>query len=566
MRLKDRRIGQRKAWKVTDMNEEYIVSHFDDALENGYIQPFFQPIYRSITEKICAVEALARWNDPQFGLLSPAVFIPALENHGLIYELDMSVVRQTCAFYRRLQDAGLPVHTFTVNLSRHDFNEPDLFERVNASVQEFRMPPHFLKLEITEGIMLEDVETFKRVFNLFHRAGFSIWIDDFGSGYSSLNMLQSYDFSTLKFDMMFLRNYSEKSRQVLASMVHMAKALRIHTLAEGVETEDQKLFLRSLGCEALQGFYYCAPLSGDRFIDYLRGNPGISETVDDYGYWDKIGLFNFLSTAPLNDFHEYDNTCELQSPSRYHRTAPLALLEVSQGSAFYVYVSEAYLDRIHTLGYPSIDALEHAFNDRVSDQFLMMKRLAANAISNMTIQEVDYINNDVYYRLWARCLAKEESRAMLALQLRTFEAEKEVRTAEEMLRFGSALFNTYELVTVIYPEKDSSERIYSRENIPSYASAGRLRDSFRRFCENEVHPDDRKRYFELCNLDTLEERMEQGFVQGNFRLVSSGKWRAIRISRIPSDTEHTFLYTIQALHDQEEDILNTFVREHPDRM
>ena len=494
---------------MSGLNEEYIVSHFSEAIENGCIQPYYQPIFRSFTEKICASEALARWIDPVYGLLSPALFIPVLERYGMIYELDMAIVRQTCAFYRHLQDIGLPVHSFTVNLSRYDFTEPDFFERVIASTREFRVPPESLKLEITESIMLEDMEAFKRVFNLFHGAGFSVWMDDFGSGYSSLNTLQNYDFSTLKFDLLFLRTFSEKSRQVLAAMINMAKALRIHTICEGVETKEQVLFLRSMGCEA-----------------------------------------NFLSTAPLTDYHENDDACELANASWYDRGTPLALLEVKPNSVSHVYASRTYLDRIRQLGYPSLDELEHRFNDHISDHYLMMKRLVTDAVSNQTVQRVDYMNNGVSYRLRARCLAKEEGKAMLALQLRTFQ-------------YGNALFSTCELVSVIYPDRDSSERIYSRESILSYASVGKLRESFQRFCSSEIHPDDQERYRRFSDLDSLDERLESGFIQSFFRMTSSAVWRSIRISRMPSDKERVYLYTIQALPDQEMRNLDTFVREHP---
>ena len=547
---------------MSGLNEEYIISHFSEAIENGCIQPYYQPIFRSFTEKICASEALARWIDPVYGLLSPALFIPVLERYGMIYELDMAIVRQTCAFYRHLQDIGL-VHSFTVNLSRYDFTEPDFIERVIASTREFRVPPESLKLEITESIMLEDMEAFKRVFNLFHGSGFSVWMDDFGSGYSSLNTLQNYDFSTLKFDLLFLRTFSEKSRQVLAAMINMAKALRIHTICEGVETKEQVLFLRSMGCEALQGFHFSRPLSREQFISLLREDPERSESLADYDYWDKIGLFNFLSTAPLTDYHENDDACELANASWYDRGTPLALLEVKPNSVSHVYASRTYRDRIRQLGYPSLDELEHAFNDHISDHYLMMKRLVTDAVSNQTVQQVDYMNNGVSYRLRARCLAKEEGKAMLALQLRTFQTEKEAHASEEMLQYGNALFSTCELVSVIYPDRDSSERIYSRESILSYASVGKLRESFQRFCSSEIHPDDQERYRRFSDLDSLDERLESGFIQSFFRMTSSAVWRSIRISRMPSDKERVYLYTIQALPDQEMRNLDTFIREHP---
>ena len=530
--------------------EKYILSHFFEALETGCIKPYFQPVFRSITGKICDAEALARWEDETYGLLSPGTFIPVLEKHGLIYELDMAVLRQTCAFYRHLQQLGTPLHAFSVNLSRQDFNEPELFERVTGILLEYEVPPAVIKLEITESIMLQDVDAFKRVFDLFHGAGFSIWIDDFGSGYSSLNMLQNYDFDVLKFDLLFLRNFSDRSRQMLSALVNMAKNLGIHSVAEGVETKEQAQFLRSIGCEALQGFYYSRPLPQSRFTDLLKEK---AESLAEQVYWNQIGFFNFLSTTPLEEYGG-------ESAGISEKGAPLALMECTQNQALYVYASDAYMKRIYELGYPSLKALEQAFNDKVSNQYLMLKRLVTEAISNDFIQEVDYVNNDVYYKIRGRCLAKTDGKAMMALQLRTFDSEKKDQTENEMLRYGNALFNTYELATAIYPDSDSSERIYSRESIQSYASRGQLRDSFRRFCRKEILPEDQDRYLRFCDLDTMEKRLEKGFIQGWFRLRSTREWRTIRISQIPSDKEKTYLYTIQKLPDEEKGILETFVR------
>lgn len=548
------------------LNETNILKHFFAALEEGYIQPYFQPVYRSVTEKIFDAEALARWEDPNLGMLSPADFVPVLEQHGLIYELDLAILRHTCRFYAQLREYGKPVHSFSVNLSRHDFGEPDLFERVTGILQEFDVPSEAIRLEVTESVMLTDVDDFERYFRLFHDAGFSIWVDDFGSGYSSLNLLQNYEFDTLKFDLLFLKNFSDRSRQVLAAMINMAKMLGIHTVSEGVETEEQQKFLLSVGCEGLQGYYYARPVSKDAFWHMLDENPECREDPEEKTYWDQIGRFNFLSTFPLEDFGVRHAAGEAADTAFLDHGEPLALLECSSDQAFYAFASNAYLMRLRQLGYSSLQVLEQAFNDKVSDQYLIMKRLVLNAISHDSIQEVDYINNDVYYKIRARCLAKTDRKAMLALQLRTFNSDREVRTASEMLNYGNALFNTYELVTVIYPEKDSSERIYSRESIKSYASAGFLRDSFRRFCQREVVPADRDRYLRFCDLETLEKRLAKGFIQDNFRLVSSGEWRSIRISRIPSDRGRAYLYTIQAIPEREKMIFDTYAEEHPEGM
>lgn len=546
-------------------NQRYIIDHFEEALEKRYIQPYFQPFFRSVTGQICGAEALARWYDPKKGLLSPADFIPVLESSQLIYRLDMAILRQTCETYIKLRDRGTRVNFFSVNLSRYDFLQQDLFEQVTSILHELNISPRDIKLEITESIMLEDMETFKAVFEKFHGAGFSIWIDDFGSDYSSLNVLQNYDFDIIKFDMLFLRNFSAKSRQVLSSLINMSKSLNIHTLVEGVETEEQSRFLRSVGCEIMQGYLYSRALPLEELIGLLDEKTTLVESAEDRDYWRTIGGLNFLSPNPLEEFSSDNKDCTLCANS-----TPLALLECSQNQAFYVYVRDAYMKRVLELGYPSIDALEHAFNDRQSDQYLMMKKMILDAVSSDTIQEVEYINNDMFYRVSARCIARKKEHAMLALQLRIFDTENEVKTAREMLQYGNALFATYELVTLIYPDRQASSRIFAADLIPSYGRADTLEESIRRFCEAEIIPDDQERYLQFFDLRTLKERIgvsPRGFIQNVFRMkrkAGGSLWRTIRISRVPSSRETAFIYTIQTLHSGEMQILEVITRQHPE--
>ena len=529
------------------VSEDYIVKKFPKAIENGYIVPFFQPVFRTFTEKICSIEALARWIDPELGMLSPADFIPALEKNGLIYELDMSILRQTCAFYRRLIERETPIHSFSVNLSRCDFREKDMYDRIIGILGEYDVPTSAIKLEITEGVMLQEVESFRRLFSLFNEAGFTIWIDDFGSGYSSLNMLQNYNFDFMKFDMLFLKDFSAKNRQVLAPMIFMAQNLGIHTLAEGVETEEQMKFLRSIGCETLQGYYYSKPLSEDDLIKYLDAQPGLYETYEEKIYWEKIGRFNFQRTNPLDTFSaEIDFDDETSD-----KGASLALVEFSGNEGRFIYVSDVFSERLKELGYESLEEVEDGFKRKKSNRFLTLYRLVMNTISGAAVQELDYIRNGIYYMVRARCLAKTSKKAMLAMQLRTFDAETEVRTAGEMIRYSNALFATYDLVTVFYPDRDASDRLYSNLGIQSYASITDLRRSIRSFCENEVAEEEREKYMRFFDLDTLDERAKKGYVQGFFRMHSTGDYKSIRLSRIENDTERSYLYTIQSVPDKE---------------
>ena len=440
-------------------------------------------------------------------------------------------------------------------------------------MREFDVPTDVIKMEITESIMLEDIEAFMRIFKQFHDAGFSIWIDDFGSAYSSLNVLQNYEFDVMKFDMLFLRNFSVRSRQVLASLVNMAKVLNIHTLVEGVETEEQKDFLQSIGCEALQGYYFSKPVSMTDFAS-LADSGDVLESREDRDYWNHIGRLNILSPSPLQDFGSAKDTSSV-SDLVEKVIAPLALVECFNDRAFYVYVSDGYRKRVLDLGYESIDDLEHAFNEKQSDQYLMIKRLMLNTVSKDSVQELDYTNNGMYYKLSARCIAKKKDCAMLALQLRIFDTDREIKTAKEMLQYGNALFSTYEIVTLVYPSRASSTRIYAADTIPAYDNVGAktLEESIRKFCEAEIISEDQERYIRFFDLSTLEERIEnseRGFIQAVFRLSrkkgAEDRWRTIRISKVPSDEEEYYIYTIQKVHPKEAVMRDSVATEHPEML
>ncbi len=558
---------------MNKVGHKYVLEHFADALENGYIRAFYQPIFRSVTTKMCCAEALARWCDPEYGLISPADFVPVLESNDLICDLDLEILRQTCVFYRKLCERGTGLHSFSINLSRHDFKREDLFESVNGILEECKVPPEAIKLEITESIMLEDIDTFRRIFRKFHEAGFSIWIDDFGNAYSSLSMLQNYEFDMMKFDMLFMKNFCKKSRQVLGSQINMAKSLGIHTLAEGVETEEQKAYLTASGCEVMQGFLFSKPIPDQDLIVMIDQNAEMLEPAEDWKYWNQIGRLNFLSPNPLDEYENGDNN--IPDCRQDQSGVPLALVECDQNRAFYIYVSEEYERNVKSLGYPSIKELEHIFNDGRSDQYLMMRRLALDTISGRSTHELEYINNDVFYKLRARCVGRKKDRAMLALQLRTFDSENEKETARINLEYGNALFSTYEIVTLVYPERGASTRIYAAEMIPSYDNVGAktLEESIQKFCNAEIVPEDRARYLRFFDLKTLEERVgasPRGFIQSVFRLSrhkeKEKKWRSIRISRVPSNDELVFIYTIQMVHPKEVRIFETIAKEHPEML
>ena len=182
----------------------YVLENLQRAMDYHFIQPYYQPVIRTIARQLCSFEALARWIDPELGTIYPDEFIPVLEEAGRIHLLDACIIRQVCARIRRSMDLAEPVVPVSVNLSRLDFELCDIFAVVNDLVTEYQIPHEFIYIEITESIMAEEKDLISGIVDRFRSAGFQVWMDDFGSAYSSLNVLKDYEFDEIKLDMRFL--------------------------------------------------------------------------------------------------------------------------------------------------------------------------------------------------------------------------------------------------------------------------------------------------------------------------------------------------------------------------
>ena len=254
--------------------KQYIVNNIDSALENGYIKVYYQPLVWSGSRKICGFEALARWKDPEYGFLSPADFIPVLEEYRLIHKLDMMVVETVCKDIRAAIDHyhfSVPV---SVNFSFLDFEQMDMLSICNGFTEKYGIPKEHLHVEITESAMNGNPELLDATIKRFRESGYALWLDDFGSGYSSLNVLKDFQFDVMKIDMQFLSNFegNKKAGMILNSIVRLAEQVDMKTLTEGVETKAQADFLESIGCERLQGYLFGKPMSRPDLVTALKEN------------------------------------------------------------------------------------------------------------------------------------------------------------------------------------------------------------------------------------------------------------------------------------------------------
>lgn len=234
------------------------------ALARGEFIMHLQPKYSISTERIIGAEALARWIHPKRGMISPAEFIPVFEKNGFILKLDLHIWELACRKIRSWIDNGVNPVPISVNISREYINSFDIKGTISQLIEKYDVPAHLLELEITES--MESVGVEKLVMDL-KSAGFTLLMDDFGSGYSSLNTLKSTPFDVLKMDRGFLGEFmeSDRGRKIIEHTISMSQDIGLDIVAEGVETCEQAQFLSKCGCDSAQGYYYSKPISEEEF-------------------------------------------------------------------------------------------------------------------------------------------------------------------------------------------------------------------------------------------------------------------------------------------------------------
>ena len=248
------------------IEERRIIGEFERALEQNEFVMFLQP---QVDEagKAYGAEALVRWEHPERGLLSPAVFIDILEKAGLIYKLDRYIWEKAAEKLAEWKKNNAGAYHISVNISTKDFYLVDVYETFTGLVQKYEIDPEMLKLEITETALMSDFKKNMEILKRLQDFGFKIEIDDFGSGYSSLNMLKDISADVLKIDMGFLRASENevKGKDILESIIVLADKLGMEVITEGVETEKQLSMLTRMGCKMFQGYYFSRPVPVDEF-------------------------------------------------------------------------------------------------------------------------------------------------------------------------------------------------------------------------------------------------------------------------------------------------------------
>ena len=256
-----------ESMRIKLLNEQSIVNDMGSALKNGEFGVYFQPQYDFLSGKMTGAEALLRWFHPKKGILTPGAFLSIFESNGFITQIDKRVWELVCARLHRWIKMGLDVMPISVNVSRMDIYDPEICMTLKRLIDKYDLYPTLLRLEITETVYMKDPKQLIETVSKLRSMGFIVEMDDFGSAYSSLNMLKDVPVDVLKLDMAFLNNSSGGARGdgILRAVVDMAHKLSVPLVAEGVETEAQANYLASIGCKYMQGYYFSRPMPADEF-------------------------------------------------------------------------------------------------------------------------------------------------------------------------------------------------------------------------------------------------------------------------------------------------------------
>lgn len=269
------------------LEEQEIRDETHRAIVNGEFCIYYQPIYGVKAKKFVSAEALVRWIHPTKGIISPGKFIPIFERNGFIADLDLYVLEQVCKYQQKRRNSGLEPFPISVNISRMSLYNPNLYDIISRLADNYGVEPKYFRIEITETAYNDNPAQLLETVNKLREKCFPVLMDDFGSGYSSLNTLKDIPIDLLKLDMKFMQNFESNDRvgTIVTAVARMAKWLNVPLLAEGVETREQYEFLRSIGCAYIQGYYFAKPMPSAQFTDLIQlDGAGISEKeLESYG-------------------------------------------------------------------------------------------------------------------------------------------------------------------------------------------------------------------------------------------------------------------------------------------
>ena len=521
--------------KVPENKEihDYVITHIDDAISNEWIKVYYQPVVRALTGQLCSAEALARWIDPEHGFLSPDKFIGALEESELIHKLDCFIVEKVCREIHEHVISGKPAFQVSINFSRLDFIKCDMLEIVEKSIEKYNIPRDYLHFEITESMIAQDEELMRDNIERFRQRGYEIWMDDFGSGYSSLTLLQDYDFDQIKLDMRFLFAMTEKSMEIVRSTINMAKRIGVKTLFEGVETKEQVDFLTLIGCGKFQGYYFGKPQPYDEMLESM-----------------------LEKNIPLEK-RSWHNYYEIASISALDTDRPLEIVEYDGNTFNTLFMNDPFKEQISVVSKDLAEIDQIIYNPQ-SQYMSQYRKFAEKAIRTRSLESFYYTVRGNYFQLKIMYLAENENRYLFRASINNISFDQNTKERDSLDRRLRELNHLHEVVLLINYKEDIvfpllGGYLYLNDVTEQALS---FDEGHRAFADECIFPDDRDAYIEFTDYVRIQERSKSdvsGFNKKVFRIKQkdgSYEWREFALLPIPGTSGTEYLFIISKLADE----------------
>lgn len=481
---------------------DYIASHFKEALRSGCITVCYEPVLRALTGKICAFEALARWHDPEYGDIAPHDFIPVLEAHDKVHLLDYFVTKVTMQNLHTRRRQKLPIVPVILNLSRRDFLVSDPVRVLNHLTEKYQVPHAYLQIEITETAFVEDEAIIAQAISRLRQESYSVTLDNFGEGHSSLAALQRSAIDEISLDGIFFDNFTESTRQLLTSILLMAKTLGIHTAAEGVQTEEQADFLRRIGCEKMQG-PICRTMARP-LEEGALSKPYRFETRLEQQIFHRAGLTNLVTDTPTALFSD-------------------------DGNHLHILTANAnYQNMLHLSHFDSLQEANKLLLELPQVIHVRLRALADATIRSHQMETELFISNGRYFYLKLHNIAGTNGFYIHRAELQFLQQGQESSTDEEYDHIVRHLMRFYHDIYLIDNQQNRIEIITA--SISSKRAGSHLQGimtAFMRFARLHIHQDDQRRFLQYIH----------DLAQGNQIPLASTKFDLFRV-KVPNGSFH----------------------------
>lgn len=425
------------------VEEQKLSNDFKTAIAEKQFKVYYQPVCRAEDGKVTAAEALVRWQHPKRGLISPGIFIPLFERNGFISVLDRYVWSEVCRMLRSVLDEGLEVVPISINVSRVEFYNHHLCEDIRNIVDSYKLPHELIKIEITETAYSDNPRQVQEAVSKLHDYGFVVLMDDFGSGYSSLNTLKDLPIDVLKIDMKFLDSFetSQKSTIILETVIRMAKWMKLRVVAEGVEHRKEWDYLKSVECDLVQGFYFYKPMPEDDFLMLLK-------RISEEG-----------TVSQIDDASELENTIadvlrggNLQNSSLfYDMLGGMGVLEMTDESLEIIQVNRGYYEVIYNSDKGHQEDISVLNKEVVEPERSILMEKCRLAKEKRSVQQVQlhHLREDdtyVWLNVKLRYVGRQGKRSLFYFAIDNIDDMKKLEEERYLFDYSAALMKVFDKV------------------------------------------------------------------------------------------------------------------------